>query len=283
MREQLELSRSVVAALAAVPRCADLDASAAGWNGVPGPLWRKRLARHVRSCAACLRAGAGQVPAERLLDYALLPVPASLAAAVLGDGDPAGAAKTSLVAKVLSALGTPLVAAPAVIGLVAAVVVFGVPKSSEPPPPPATLAVGAVSLEAANRPGLYAATARDLGVLTHVDAHSTDPVRRATTFEATSGIADPECFTLRTHDGRYLRHSSWRLRSSPAEGTALFRGDATFCARTGAVPGSVVLESSNYPGWFLRHRDGELWVDRSDGSVTFQEDGAFFVRAPWAG
>ena len=290
MREQLELSRSLVAALEATRRCGDLGAAAAGWNGVPSPLWRKRLARHVRSCAECNRAGVGQIPTERLLDYALLPVPASLAATVMGNGASAGVSKTSLVAKVISALGAPPIAAPAAVGLLAAVVAFAVPWSAAAPPPPppqataiaAGLSVGPVSLEVANRPGQYAATARDLGVLTHVDADSADAVRQATTFQVTPGIADSLCFTLRTANGQYLRHSSWRLRSSPEVNTPLFRGDATFCAHTGALPGSVSLEASNYPGWFLRHQNSQLWVDLSDGSAAFLADSSFFVREPWA-
>ena len=289
MREQLELSRSIVAALEAAPRCRDLDAAAAGWNGLPSALWRKRLARHVRSCAVCDRAGAGQVPTERLLDYALLPVPASLAAAVMGGGGSTGVAKTSLIAKVISAPGALPIAISAAVGL-AAVVAFAVPWSPATPPPPppqataaaAGLPVGPISLEMANRPGQYAATARDLGVLIHVDADSADAVQRGTTFDVSPGIADSDCFTLRAADGQYLRHLSWRLRSSPAENTPLFRGDATFCARPGALPGSVSLEASNYPGWFLRHVNGQLWVDRSDGSAAFQADSSFLVREPWA-
>jgi hypothetical protein len=46
------------------------------------------------------------------------------------------------------------------------------------------------------------------------------------------------------------------------------------------VTGSVALESSNYPGWFLRHRGDELWVDQSDGSAAFLADGSFRVRPP---
>ncbi|GIF74492.1 sigma-70 family RNA polymerase sigma factor [Asanoa siamensis] len=292
MRDQLELSRSVVAALDAVPPCPRLSA---GWDGTPSPLWRKRLARHVRTCAACARASAGLVPTERLLDHALLPVPAGLAAAVLSDGGvPGGVVKSSLLAKAMAALAHHPLALTAAGGLLVAVVAATVPWSPAAPPPPApapppataaaaALPLGPISLEAADSPGRYAATARNLGVLVRVDAAGPTALRRQATFEVTSGIADARCFTLRTAAGWYLRHSSWRLRSAPEERSPLFRGDATFCARAGSLPGSVSLESSNYPGWFLRHRDGELWVDRADGSAGFQADTAFVVRAPLAG
>jgi RNA polymerase sigma factor (sigma-70 family) len=67
MRRKLELSRSLVAALEASPRCGELTTALEGWNGVPSPLWRKRLTRHTRSCPACARVSAGLVRLERLI------------------------------------------------------------------------------------------------------------------------------------------------------------------------------------------------------------------------
>jgi RNA polymerase sigma factor (sigma-70 family) len=84
MRHQLELSRSLVAALDARPRCAELTAALEHWDGVPSPLWRKRITRHTRSCPVCARAAGEMMPLERLiLGLALLPVPMVLSAAVL--------------------------------------------------------------------------------------------------------------------------------------------------------------------------------------------------------
>ncbi|MDI6098875.1 sigma-70 family RNA polymerase sigma factor [Actinoplanes sp. NEAU-A12] len=86
MRRHLEASREIVAALDARPRCPGLDTAAAGWDGAPAPLWRKRLARHTRSCATCRRSASAIVPADRLLPgfAVLLPVPIGLTTAVLG-------------------------------------------------------------------------------------------------------------------------------------------------------------------------------------------------------
>jgi RNA polymerase sigma factor (sigma-70 family) len=67
MRHQMELSRSLVAALEARPRCASLVAALEDWDGVPSPLWRKRITRHTRSCPACARAADRLMPLERLV------------------------------------------------------------------------------------------------------------------------------------------------------------------------------------------------------------------------
>ena len=92
MKERLVTSRTVVRALRRVPPCPSLAAMTAEWDREPSPLWRKRLARHVRDCPWCLADTAEMIPAERLLGgLPLIAVPA-LAAATLGlvAGGPAG-------------------------------------------------------------------------------------------------------------------------------------------------------------------------------------------------
>ncbi|WP_460342339.1 RNA polymerase sigma factor [Actinoallomurus acanthiterrae] len=77
MKAQLETARAVVRALHATPRCPGLAELTASWDGVPDPVWRKRLARHARDCTACGAGWSGLVPAERLLTgLALVPLPA---------------------------------------------------------------------------------------------------------------------------------------------------------------------------------------------------------------
>jgi RNA polymerase sigma factor (sigma-70 family) len=91
MRAQLDRSRSLVSALEARPGCTELAETAGDWDGRPGPLWRKRLDRHVRDCPVCLGQAEGQIAVERLLvGFALLPVPAALTVAVLGKISAAG-------------------------------------------------------------------------------------------------------------------------------------------------------------------------------------------------
>jgi RNA polymerase sigma factor (sigma-70 family) len=327
MRTQVDLSRSIVAALEARPRCPRLDAVLRGWDGQPGPMWRKRLARHVRGCGYCQRMAGARVALDRLLvGSVLLPVPAALAAAVaarlpfaaaaarsaatvasvVGPGataNGAGAAKAGLLAELgRAALAHPVAAfflvgtlvaggglmvanwsggagGPAYRPRVAQPVVIPATSTSAP----TTFALGPTSIEAANRSGFFVSTTNSFGTLAGVGPGSASQDRERATFDVVSGLADPGCFSFRLADGRYLRHASWRLRVFADDGSALFRGDATFCVRLGVLNGSVSLESSNYPGWFLHQRGAELWVDHADGTEAFGVASSFRIRSPLAG
>jgi len=84
MKGQLETARVVVRALAATTPCADLAMVTLEWDGRPGPLWRKRIARHTRDCRQCSPAWSGLVAAERLLaGMALVPLPHTLSGGAL--------------------------------------------------------------------------------------------------------------------------------------------------------------------------------------------------------
>ncbi|MEV7342242.1 sigma-70 family RNA polymerase sigma factor [Streptomyces sp. NPDC093544] len=94
MKKQMEASRLVVRGLGAAPRCTGLEEIASTWDNIPGPLWRKRFARHIRGCPVCTGVEQGLFPMERLLHgLPLLIVPPSLdtahvLAAVNGSGTP---------------------------------------------------------------------------------------------------------------------------------------------------------------------------------------------------
>jgi RNA polymerase sigma factor (sigma-70 family) len=305
LRDRLDTARGVVAALDLRPRCPGLVVALTGWDGEPGPLWRKRAARHIRDCRVCSPAAEGLLPADRLFPVlALLPVPAGLAAAVLGK---LAAGKAGLVAAgasatggsgvlglIVQAIGAHPVVAALTAGTLAAGAAVGTAEVvspatspappviaaplSRPSPTPTTLSPGAVSLESADRPGSYVYTARGVGVLAPAGVSSTAEVRATATFEVVEGLADARCHSFRFTDGRYLRHSSWRLRLDLPSPGPLFRGDATFCSLPGSGPGTIALESSNYPGWFVHLRGTELWVDHSA-----EAESSFVIRAPLAG
>ncbi|MBF9130327.1 sigma-70 family RNA polymerase sigma factor [Plantactinospora sp. S1510] len=362
MRNQLELSRTLVAALDAGPGCDRLAALLADWDGEPSPLWRKRITRHIRSCPVCPGHARSLVAPERLLvGLALIPVPAALVAAVTGKGAAVGSALgaasaaavsgasgiggsgvfgAGIKAGLLGQFGQVVGSHPVVAAVVAGTVIAGatvttatwpepaprppagiaassaptvalLPSSAPPVPVPSRSAPGAttpiprrpsptgatpssaeprpfrlgsVSMEAVNQVGLFATTTTDgLGLLAPVGPDADGAARQRATFESVPGLADRNCISLRAEDGRYLRHSNWRLRLSEDEGTQLFRGDATFCVRAGTAPGSVSLESANYPGWYLRHRNFELWVDPLTDEPWFRADASFRTRPPQAG
>lgn len=337
MRAQLDLGRSIEAAITAVPGCPGLDAMLSGWDGRPGSVWRKRISRHLRSCPICLRAGEALVAPEHLLvGLALIPVPLALATGLLGKITVGGTSTVALTTG-QAGLGAHLVHAVAVHPLTLIVatasvvagttfvttqwppdrvtppVVIAVPSATPAPPgptrtpttptataataatatarpttapPPAdpvrSLAPGPASLESDDQVGQFVSATQTLGVLSLAGSGSSRTRRERATFEVVAGLADRDCFSFRLADGQYLRHSSWRLRTFADDGSALFRGDATFCPGPGATPGSMVLQSSNYPGWFLHHRGSQLWVDQTNRTQQFLVESSFRVTAPLA-
>jgi RNA polymerase sigma factor (sigma-70 family) len=150
MRTQLDLSRSVVTALAASP-CGQLGLTTADWDGKPSALWRKRIFRHVRGCAVCLTTSQGRIAAERLfVGYGLAPVPALLTAKVIGMTAAQGAqaakgaqaARGSWVSRAV--LGNPVMAATAgaVVVALATACAATLPGGPGQPPKPTTAARG---------------------------------------------------------------------------------------------------------------------------------------------
>ncbi len=82
MKTRLDAARVLVRVLHARQDCPGLQATIRGWSGTPDPLWRKRLARHIRDCSHCVRSRRGLIAPERLLlGVAALPLPVAVAAA----------------------------------------------------------------------------------------------------------------------------------------------------------------------------------------------------------
>ncbi|MEV7227394.1 family 43 glycosylhydrolase [Polymorphospora sp. NPDC051019] len=96
------------------------------------------------------------------------------------------------------------------------------------------------------------------------------------------GIPVPDGATpvrLRSHDlaANFVRHFAYRGRVEP---NVTNLADSQFRIVTGlAGAGSVSLESTNFPGHYLRHRNYEIHLERDDGSALFRAD-ASFVRRP---
>ncbi|MEV5594673.1 sigma-70 family RNA polymerase sigma factor [Streptomyces sp. NPDC052496] len=344
MREQLELSRTIVAALEADPRCPQLNETVVGWDGLRTSVWRKRIARHTRDCPMCTTTE--RVPAELLLlNIAPLAVPAALLAALAAKGLLSGTAASaaglatahvtvgtatggsglhgSLIGKLhvvtahpmaslatgavliagaatyaawpepaprtpaviaapttgTPAAGTPTVGTPTPVPSRTPTPAKPSPVPASPSAVPGTVPLGAQSLESVDQPGLFVTYAGDFATLGgRVSAPGGAGARQRITFTIVGGLADTRCVTFRAADGRYLRHHYLRLRLSTNDGSELFREDATFCPRPGAVAGSVTLHAHNYPGSVLRHRDGGIWLDGSDGTRAFAGQASFITR-----
>ncbi|NJQ00324.1 AbfB domain-containing protein [Streptomyces zingiberis] len=96
-------------------------------------------------------------------------------------------------------------------------------------------------------------------------------------FSVVPGLADRECRSFRTRDGRYLRHQSFRMRVGADDGSGLFRQDATFCLRPGAGAGSVTLQSYNFRDRHIRHSNFELRLEPYEHSAQFRNDASFRI------
>jgi lysophospholipase L1-like esterase len=76
--------------------------------------------------------------------------------------------------------------------------------------------------------------------------------------------------------GSFIRHQNSRGRIDHA---LLPAEDAEWRVVPGLANASAVsLESTNFPGYFLRHRNGELWLDRNDGTTLFKSDATWWKR-----
>lgn len=76
---------------------------------------------------------------------------------------------------------------------------------------------------------------------------------------------------------RFVRHWEYRAR---IEANVQPLADSQFRLVPGlSGSGTVSLESTNFPGYYLRHRNHEVWVERDDGGAGFRADASFFRRA----
>ncbi|MGW0839104.1 family 43 glycosylhydrolase [Streptomyces sp. NPDC002787] len=76
---------------------------------------------------------------------------------------------------------------------------------------------------------------------------------------------------------KFLRH--WEYRAK-LEANVTNLADSQFRIVTGlAGSGTVSLESANFPGYYLRHKNNEMWVEKDDGTALFDADASFHERA----
>lgn len=117
-----------------------------------------------------------------------------------------------------------------------------------------------------------------------VSSVSSTAVRREATFTVVRGLADPNGFSLRASDGRFLRQDGSRLRL-PLGGfgaTQSFDRDATFVVRRDLGARSVALESYSHPGRYIRRGGRELWIDLYNDSYRFRVETSFAITDAWS-
>jgi hypothetical protein len=298
MRNQLDLSRTVVAALEARPRCRDLAAAVAEWDGWPSPLWRKRIARHTRSCNVCDRAGEGMVAAERLLvGLALLPVPMAVTAALIGKSALAaeaavgamstaalsaasstgvtGAGGAGVKAGILAQLAQAVGAHPVAASVAAGALVVGTTVTAiqlSPPPPPLPVIVAPTSTPAVARTtapaGAWPTTAPAPPPVVPSVTVSASPVFGPVSLESVNA---PGTFITTSGDFGVL-----------AVVTADSDDAATSRATFEVVPGladPTCFSFRSPDGRYLRHASWRLRLHADEGTPLYRSDATFCIRS----
>ncbi|TQS46271.1 AbfB domain-containing protein [Cryptosporangium phraense] len=247
-----------------------------GWTRRPET--RRRAMAGVRIVAAAV---AGAALAASLLSYARGgddPKPSTLTV---------GSERASASASVSASVPSPTATASATGSPTASANPSANPSArpraaaSPRPAPPLPSLLGRHSVRAATRPGAYIRAIGGKAVVTQVGPSNSDPAKLQATFTLVPGLADRTCYSFRDSTGRYLRHFQFRVRVDANDGSAIFLEDTTFCARAGAVAGSVAFRSHNYPDRLLHVRGDELGIDPEDGSTAYRSDTSFVVTVPW--
>ncbi|MDG4786043.1 sigma-70 family RNA polymerase sigma factor [Micromonospora sp. WMMD1102] len=307
MRQQLELSRTLVAAMDARPGCDRLVEVLADWTGEPSPLWRKRISRHVRSCPVCLRHADGLVAPERLLvGLVLLPVPAALVVSLTGKGTVAGTALggattvaagasgiggsgavgAGIKAGLFSQLGQVIASHPIVTVVAAGTVVAGAtvstaPWSSSPSPPPPAVAAPTRTPQVTPSAAPSVVPPRSAPPAT-----ATVPQRPEPTAAAPSSTGLPQLplgsvsmesvnqvgLFLTTGDGGLGALARVGADSDPAA-----RQRATFQAVPGLADDTCVSFRAE-DGRYLRHLSWRVRLSEDVGTPLFRQDATFCVR-----
>jgi hypothetical protein len=90
--------------------------------------------------------------------------------------------------------------------------------------------------------------------------------------------AVPLSLRARYYPDHYVRHRNF-LGEVTTVASDLDHRDATFVRRPGlADPYAASYESTNYPGFFLRHQNFRLHLAQRDGSALFNADATFHER-----
>ncbi|WP_206025074.1 AbfB domain-containing protein [Micromonospora zingiberis] len=148
------------------------------------------------------------------------------------------------------------------------------------PARPALLPGARIGLEVASLPGQRVRHANFQAHVAPVDAASSTGTKADAAFIVRSGLASGSCVSFESVNfpGHYLRHSEFRVFLHRADGSALFRADATFCPVTGLGGTHTSLQSYNYPSRYLRHDTHKQMRVSLIGDGASSSSATFVVR-----
>ncbi|MFC4983195.1 sigma-70 family RNA polymerase sigma factor [Streptomyces atroolivaceus] len=294
VKERLEAARSVLRALAASPRCAELTSLLPSWDRHPSALWRKRLNRHVRDCPYCWSARGGLIPAEGLLGrLALVPLPLGLGAhlvagALTGAHGGVAAAKAEGLLSVSrqaaraagQAHGPAAVVTSGVLALAGVGLWYGLTVHSgsdaapeaRPRPAPASVSASASVPETSPRPSTTSPTISP--------APSVSPTATPTAVPV-PGMLGPHALEAAAEPGRYIAGVDERaVMMTAREGISLASQRLVFTVTRGLM-GTGCYSFRDTSGAYLRHtgyREGVVELGKNDGSARFRADATYCVR-----
>jgi hypothetical protein len=81
-----------------------------------------------------------------------------------------------------------------------------------------------------------------------------------------------------SHTDRFVRHRSFLGELTPVSSDQ-DQKDSRFIARPGLAGQGVSFESVNFPGYFLRHQNFQLKLEKREDSDGFKKDATFLERA----
>jgi YVTN family beta-propeller protein len=144
----------------------------------------------------------------------------------------------------------------------------------EPPARPLLPHGSVVTLTSTTFPDYAVATsATGLGIIAPTASTAPD----LTQFVVRDGLADANCVSFESvkQPGQLLRHQAYRLKLGVADGSDLFKNDATFCPEAGLDGAGVTLRSKNFPDRVVRQINQELWLDPVVADAGFAADATF--------
>ncbi|MDP9395361.1 MAG: AbfB domain-containing protein [Actinomycetota bacterium] len=116
-----------------------------------------------------------------------------------------------------------------------------------------------------------------------VSGTSPDGARQDASFRTVAGLSNARCYSFESvnYPGRYLRHANSVVRLDANDGSTLYAGDSTWCARPGLSGTGTSLESANIPGAYLRDYAGNVYLARSSGPNAYDGGASFAADASW--